>query len=539
MVSLPIFIIILGILVMAATNTSITLDTDPKGQTFETLTADTAVTFDTDQQLPKEGTYQVKERYISMEVTQPSTGEKQTIRVLVREPQGAGEGLPGMVFMHGAGYGTCDNSFGDVAGSMASAGFVTAVLDKPVWSTTDLNRDYPGSAVAYDQVIDYVRSLKQVNAKKVGVYATSESTWITPFLLERDHDIAFQLLLSPMVFNPRHSLAYLAGQNFALSGANEGYQNIVARIFSLDLDLFGLHNIDLDVRVPQAYSVPTYVAYGSKDVMTAQVQDFKEILKLAHEAGNWDVTLRSYPIANHVLRLGDEAQEGTPFADDYVRDAVSWAVGTSRGLKQTSEPLAGTQLYQSIAVPLDLHARRGMTIYAVIVLGLMVLSLLVAFVVAVVALIRHIRYRITRKGHALGFQYGFGKSLLMLTLVTLAAMAIFLGGLVEVVMAVVRLAWGSAPPDDAGMMYWSWPVIQVMCVVVVWAWSWVFMHMLEVASVRGLLTWPPRRGELRAIVSGKSPVIATTRLGRTLFWSVTIAMLLVLLSFSFWGLFLF
>ena len=48
--------------------------------------------------------------------------------------------------MHGAGYGTCDNSFGDVASGMASAGFVTAVLDKPVWNTTDINRDYPASA---------------------------------------------------------------------------------------------------------------------------------------------------------------------------------------------------------------------------------------------------------------------------------------------------------------------------------------------------------------------------------------------------------
>lgn len=44
---------------------------------------------------------------------------------------------------------SCDNSFGDVASGMASAGFVTAVLDKPVWNTTDINRDYPASAKAY------------------------------------------------------------------------------------------------------------------------------------------------------------------------------------------------------------------------------------------------------------------------------------------------------------------------------------------------------------------------------------------------------
>ena len=62
---------------------------------------------------------------------------------------------PGVVFMHGAGYGTCDNSFGDMASDLSSAGFVTAVLDKPVWSTNDVNSRLSGLGQAiYDQVID-------------------------------------------------------------------------------------------------------------------------------------------------------------------------------------------------------------------------------------------------------------------------------------------------------------------------------------------------------------------------------------------------
>ena len=72
-----------------------------------------------------------------------------------------------MVFMHGAGYGTCDNSFGDMASDLSSAGFVTAVLDKPVWSTNDANRDYPGSAAAIDdQVINLLRKMDTVDASK-------------------------------------------------------------------------------------------------------------------------------------------------------------------------------------------------------------------------------------------------------------------------------------------------------------------------------------------------------------------------------------
>ena len=77
--------------------------------------------------------------------------------------------------------------------------------------------------------------------------------------------------------------------------------------------------------------------------MTAQVEGTEKIVDLAHQAGNWDVTIRTYPIANHVLRLGDEANSGTPFADAYVDDVVDWAVGTTHGLKQTSERVAGTR----------------------------------------------------------------------------------------------------------------------------------------------------------------------------------------------------
>ncbi|MCH4835599.1 esterase [Bifidobacterium pseudolongum subsp. globosum] len=540
MVSLPIFIILLGILMVASNNTRIPTQNDPRAQTFATLTADTQVTFDSPEPLPGVGTYKVTSRHIEIDAKRPSTGEVQRIRMNIREPQGAGTNLPGMVFMHGAGHGgTCDDSFGDIATSMSSAGFVTAVIDKPVWSTNDLTRDYPGSAAVYDQAINVIRDLDQVDAHKVGIYATSESTWISSYLVAMDHDIAFQILLSPMVFSPRHAVAFLAIQNFALAGANDGYQAIVRRILSLDMGMFGLTNIDLHTATPQAYSIPTLVAYGSKDVMTAQVQGFKDILDQAHRAGNWNVSLRSYPVANHVLRLGDEAQNGTPFADDYERDAVSWAVGTSRGLTQTSEPIAGAPLYQSIAVPLGLHSRRAMTIYGILVLGLMAIMMLVATVVGVIALIAHIRNRITHRGPALGFQYRFGGSLLMLTIITMACMLLFVGGLGEVVLAVVHLSWGSAPQEDAGMMYWSWPVVQIVCIGVVWAWSRVFAGMIEVASMRGLLTWPVKRGTIRHIVSGEEPVVATTRLGRVLFWTTTVAMLLVLLSFSFWGLFLF
>ncbi len=570
MVSLPIFIILIGVLVSISNLTTVPWNIEPTGQSMATLTDDTEVTFDnpSGETLPAKGTYEVTERYITLNMTRDGnltkeSGDRgkanadgvQAIKVLIREPQNASGKRPGVVFMHGAGYGTCDNSFGDVASGMASAGFVTAVLDKPVWNTTDINRDYPASAKAYDQVIEYLRDQSDVDEAKVGIYATSESTWISSYLLEDDPDIAFQILLSPMVFSPRQSLGFFVTQDFTLVGANEGYQSIVQRVFSADTGLFGLNNFDLATLKPAAYAVPTYVAYGSKDVMTAQVDGVRAILYNAHKADNWNVTVRSYPVANHVLRLGDESEAGTPFADAYVDDLIDWAVGTSAGLTQTSEKVAGTNLYQSIGLPGALKARRVGTIYGVILHVTVVLLLLASIVLALVALGRKIaadaRWRrekreakhagmlIPERPVVLGFAHGFGNALLTLTLTTLATLLIFFAGLGQVIMGVVKLAWGSAPTETPGVMYWSWPVIQVVSVLVLWAWSRVFMHLIEVASVRGLIQIPPRRESVRDIVTGADPVLASTRLGRILFWLVAFTMLYILLVFAFWGLFIY
>ncbi len=570
MVSLPIFIILIGVLVSISNLTTVPWNIEPTGQSMATLTDDTEVTFDnpSGETLPAKGTYEVTERYITLNMTSDGNLTKesgargkanadgvQAIKVLIREPQNASGKRPGVVFMHGAGYGTCDNSFGDVASGMASAGFVTAVLDKPVWNTTDINRDYPASAKAYDQAIEYLRDQSDVDEAKVGIYATSESTWISSYLLEDDPDVAFQILLSPMVFSPRQSLGFFVTQDFTLVGANEGYQSIVQRVFSADTGLFGLNNFDLATLKPAAYAVPTYVAYGSKDVMTAQVDGVRAILYNAHKADNWNVTVRSYPVANHVLRLGDESEAGTPFADAYVDDLIDWAVGTSAGLTQTSEKVAGTNLYQSIGLPGALKARRVGTIYGVILHVTVVLLLLASIVLALVALGRKIaadaRWRrekreakhagmlIPERPVVLGFAHGFGNALLTLTLTTLATLLIFFAGLGQVIMGVVKLAWGSAPTETPGVMYWSWPVIQVVSVLVLWAWSRVFMHLIEVASVRGLIQIPPRRESVRDIVTGADPVLASTRLGRILFWLVAFTMLYILLVFAFWGLFIY
>lgn len=532
---------LLGVLMAISNATTMSWTSEPTGQTMETLDTSTAVTFDVPrgESLPSRGSYGVDEEHTSIDAVRASTGEHERLNVIIRSPRSAPGRRPAVVFLHGAGYGTAENSFGDVAHDMASAGFVTAVIDKPVWSTTDLDRDYPASARAYDQTIDLLRGRADVDPDRVGIYATSESTWISAYLLEDDPRIAFQVLLSPMVYSPRQALGFFVSQDFALVGAHTGYQSIVRRVFHVDAHMLGFDNFDIDTLRPSTYSVPTFIAYGTKDVMTAQVEGVEAILHEAHRADNWDVTVRSYPIANHVLRLGDEAESGTPFADDYVDDMIDWAVGTSSGLRQTSERVAGASLYQSIAVPKGLHGNRAGTIYGIVLHAIMAVSLLVTLVVALIALGVRISHAVRHRGTALGYAHGFGGVLLLLAVATLVALGVFAAGIGGVVMGVVHLAWGAAPEDDPGVMWWSWPFVQVICTMVVWAWSRVFARLLEAGWLRGIVAAPPRKGAIRAVLSGAEPVLASTRLGRVLFWTSAFSMFSVLLVFAFWGLFVY
>ncbi|KFI83972.1 hydrolase [Bifidobacterium pullorum] len=536
--TLPIFIVLFGILVTVSTLTDVQWHDDATGRTITPSTPNTAVAFANpdDVPLPALGTYEVRDRYVTIDVTRASTGEVQTLNVHVREPVDAGNGLPGVVFLHGAGYGTCDNSFSDVAKAMGTAGIVTAVVDKPAWSTIDINRDYPASADAYDAVIDYIRGLDAVDDGKVGIYATSEGTWISSYLLQDDPDVAFQILLSPMVFTPRESLAFFVAQDFTLAGAHGGYQSFVRRVFNIDAALFGLTNLDIRTLTPEAYAIPTFVAYGSRDVMTAQVDGLHTILDMCERAGNPDVVIRSYRGGNHVLRPGDLTALGTPYAGNYVNDLIDWIGGTLAGLDPICEQVAGAPIQQSSAVP-TLRAQRVATIYGVVLHILTLVLLIASAAVALVGATRRIRQGLRRKEPVFGFSHGFGRSLALLVMATGLTLLLFAVAMGRIIMSVVNLAWGGTPAHDPGIMYWSWPVAQVVCALVVWEWSGVLARLVEVASARGILRVPPRKGAVREIVTGEQPVLASRRLGRVMFWLAGTAMFAVLLVFAFWGLF--
>ena len=69
--------------------------------------------------------------------------------------------------------------------------------------------------------------------------------------------------------------------------------------------------------------------------MTAQVEGTEKIVDLAHQAGNWDVTIRTYPIANHVLR---PATKPIPEPCSPTRTWTMWSTGPSAPRTDSNRP---------------------------------------------------------------------------------------------------------------------------------------------------------------------------------------------------------
>lgn len=510
------------------------------------------------------GRYKIRERHTSLTVTRPSTGEKQKLDVLIREPIGYRGKAPGILFLHGIG--TYDTqAFADIAVPYASAGYVTMVADKPVWSTLNINHDYPAEARADDACLKLLRAQPTVDSSRVGVYATSESGYVVPYLLHDDRHIAFQIYLSPMLFSPRKALAFFISEDVSIVGANAGYQGFIRRAVSTNLGLVGLHNFDIDPIDDSSFAIPTFLALGSKDVMTAHIDGAARVMKLAQQAGNTNFVIRDYPLANHVMRIGDEEEGNTRYADHMVDDVITWSNGIVRGQRQTAEHVAGSDLYQALSLPSNAHEKTGQTIYMIVLHVALVLSLLASLIFSIIMLGRWIGRRLRHQPKERLFHNGFGRTLWIMSAVTIMAFLMFCDGLADVVLRVISLCYGAAP-QEPGFISWSWYVIVLGCILVIWTWAGIFTRMLIVGveqhrerlrTARHLRQRLIRHGvdpasiSLRSLMRGivrrqrqsssweERHLFTRSRLGMSYALVVSATMMLILLFFAFWGVFVF
>ena len=190
---------------------------------------------------PQEGTYQVRQTRLRL----PISGGK-TVNAILREPENAPSGRAACVFVHGAGTGKAEEVYADLANALASAGITTLVQDKRLDNYTPLRRDYDSSAEDYLAGLNLLRAQQGVDARKVGLYAESEGTWIASVMTHKDRHIAFQVLTSAPVYSGRQQIAMAATEYLNIIGAPGGVVDIIPRLLSLNFAPIGLEYADFN-----------------------------------------------------------------------------------------------------------------------------------------------------------------------------------------------------------------------------------------------------------------------------------------------------
>ena len=318
---------------------------------------------------PQEGTYQVRQTRLRL----PISGGK-TVNAILREPENAPSGRAACVFVHGAGTGKAEEVYADLANALASAGITTLVQDKRLDNYTPLRRDYDSSAEDYLAGLNLLRAQQGVDARKVGLYAESEGTWIASVMTHKDRHIAFQVLTSAPVYSGRQQIAMAATEYLNIIGAPGGVVDIIPRLLSLNFAPIGLEYADFNTaEYRDTLTMPLLVNYGTIDPAMPIEQGAQRIIATANKSGNENVTVR-YFAGNHQMRAGEGLfTPNLPLAEGYTQALANWVNGVTAGTKAdgwATPQVAGATPHQRFAAPQ--RTRSGIVGSLGVLAGLMV-----------------------------------------------------------------------------------------------------------------------------------------------------------------------
>ncbi|WNB84594.1 prolyl oligopeptidase family serine peptidase [Cellulomonas sp. ATA003] len=363
------------------------------------------------------GTYDVTRTVVEVDL------DGAVVEAQVTAPVGAGDDLPGLVFVHGAGTGRFAQAFRSQAQHLASAGIVTMVPDKRLDTYTTVHRDYPAMAADYARSVDVLRGWPGVDGTRVGVYGESEGCWIVPVMTAEDRTLDFAVLVSAPVVPPRQQAAFAAASYLRNTDVPSGVFRAIPRAVGLGFPGDAFAYADFDVSpYQQRTTQPVLMAYGTGDASMPLVQGVQEVRADLAATGNDALTVRYYAGADHGIRVDGDVLPALH------RDIAAWVDGLPA--TGTAEPwIAGEQPVQAIrADPLPSPRWFG-TVDAVLA------TVVVAAAALVVGTLSLLTGRVLRwRGH--GLAAGLAEPLAGLAVGTVLTV----GALVGYLVAVARLA---------------------------------------------------------------------------------------------------
>jgi uncharacterized protein len=479
----------------------------PVDDHIEVATADTTIGGQGPDVQPV-GTYEVKETPVVVRLDGTS------VDGIVREPVGAPDGLPGVVFLHGAGTGSSDEAFVDVATDMASAGVVTLVPSKRLDTYTTRHRDYVDMAADYQHSVDLLRARPSVDPERVGLYAESEGTWVAPVLADADPDVSFVVMVSAPVVPPRQQAGFAVDSYLRNTGVPQGVFRAIPRAVGMEMPGGGFEYADFDVTPYLArLDVPTLVVYGTADPSMPVEQGALQIIADAASNGNDDVTVRYYEGANHGIKVGET------LVPEFARDVSAWVQGLP-GTASASPTVAGgqpVQVYLASAVPSPRWYGNGDPVIGFVLVGA---ALLVVgpLVWCVTGLVRRLR----RTPHPRGrLAPGLRWPLVGLAVGSVATMV----GLVVYLISVARLALDYQ--TDAWVVQGGWVAVRLLGLATVVAAAFIINRLSDLRTARKAVEASPDGGVVVHPATGVG--------ARVTLWATVAGATILLVTLAYWG----
>jgi hypothetical protein len=282
---------------------------------------------------------------------------------------------PAIIFIHGDG--PTDHAAGGyyepIWEEFLKAGYACLSWDKPgVGKSTNASGHYvPQSyyqrASELRRALDYLKTRKHIDPKRIGCWGISQAAWIMPMVASRSKDIAFliavscpgQTALEQSTYLQRCRLPSISGllglchlwltsllapnpkpaDGFwkHLEGSNPGYMT------KHDLVSDGSYFID-PVPFLEKTTCPVLAIFGAKDRNVEPVSSARVYREALKKAGNQQVTITTFPDADHILYVTktgsvkemrmSSKQNPRPYVPGYLDAMSQWL----KDLEQAQRP---------------------------------------------------------------------------------------------------------------------------------------------------------------------------------------------------------
>jgi len=274
---------------------------------------------------------------------------------------------PAVVFMHGSS-GQTRTYFSSLPYLLASRGIASLVYDKRgSGGSTGDRRASTFTDLADDAIagINLLKSRKEINSKRIGVWGHSQGGWTAPLAASRSKDVAFIItaagaavsvdrqVTDQMVINLRQEgfseadvQAALAHMNLYLdvryrrepwAKLEASTQNVRAKPWARYVwkpksetevlsDLFEVHD---PISVLQQTKAPMLALFGDFDERVPPQINAKLMEEFLKQAGNKDFTIKSFPKADHDFLEAETISDKNllnrrRYVPDYFDTIIEW-----------------------------------------------------------------------------------------------------------------------------------------------------------------------------------------------------------------------